>query len=82
MRLRLAAGAGLLLLGTAAQAADGDVPKPDRLVSIGLGAQVLPKFPGAKDVTVAPLPRIDIRHVGDPLHFGAPDQGRSAPCMR
>jgi outer membrane protein len=64
------------LLGTAAPAAErGDTPKPDLLVSIGLGAQVLPKYPGAADVAVAPLPRVDIRHVGDPLYIAAPDQG-------
>ena len=75
MMMRLALAAGLLLLGTAAQAADGDGSKPDRLITIGLGAQVVPKYPGADGVLVAPLPRVDIRHVGDPLHFGAPDEG-------
>lgn len=80
---RLAAGLGLLLLGTAAQAADSDnPPKPDRLVTIGLGAQVLPKYPGADHLLVAPLPRLNIRHVGDPLHFGAPDQGSGLGLLR
>jgi MipA family protein len=73
MMMRLA-GAGLLLLGTAAQAADGDAPKPDRLITVGLGAQVVPKYPGADKLLLAPLPRLDFRSVGDPLHFGAPDQ--------
>lgn len=76
--MRLAAGLALFLLGSAAQAADsGDAPKPDRLVTIGLGAQLLPKYPGADSMLVAPLPRLDIRRVGEPLHFTAADQGSS-----
>jgi outer membrane protein len=79
MMVRLA-GAALLLLGTAAQAADGEAgdgkaPKPDRLITVGLGAQIVPKYPGADNVLLAPLPRFDIRRVGDPIRFSAPDQG-------
>ena len=78
MRLWLAAGAGLLLLGTAAHAADsGDAPRRDRLVTVGLGAQISPKYPGADKYRLGPLPYFNIRNVGDPLRFGAPDQGTS-----
>src|SRR4051812_27667019 len=74
--IRLAAGIALVLAGTAAQAADEGAPRSrDRLVTIGLGAQITPKYPGADELLLAPLPRFDIRRVGEPLHFGAPDQG-------
>ena len=79
---RLAAGLVLVLTATAAQAADGDAPKRDWLVTVGLGAQILPKYPGADDVLIAPLPRLDIRKEGDPLHFGAPDQGSGIGLLR
>jgi outer membrane protein len=74
---RSAAVLVLLLLGSAAQAADdpAEAPSRGRIVTIGLGAQVAPKYPGADSIVIAPLPRFDLRHVGDPLHFGAPDQG-------
>ncbi|MDB5693021.1 MAG: hypothetical protein JWO81_2084 [Alphaproteobacteria bacterium] len=69
--------AAALLLCTAAQAQAGDDPPPgrDRLVTIGIGPQIFPKYPGADTYQLAPLPHFDIRHVGDPIHFSAPDQG-------
>jgi MipA family protein len=74
-----AAAAAFLLIGTAAQAADdaADQPKPDRLVMIGLGAQVTPKYPGADSLQPGPLPSLNLRRVGDPIIFAAPDQGTS-----
>ena len=77
MRGYAAAGLGLLLVGGAAQAADDDAPKRDLLVTVGLGAQVTPKYPGADSVELGPLPGISIRHVGDPVNFAAADQGSS-----
>jgi outer membrane protein len=80
MFIRTTAGAAaFFLIASAAQAADdpADQPKRDRLVTIGLGAQVTPKYPGADSMQVAPLPVVSLRHVGDPLNFSAPDQGTS-----
>ena len=71
-----AAALALFALGSAAQAADeGDGSKPDRLITIGLGAQATPKYPGADKLQLAPLPGISFRRVGDPLNFSTADQG-------
>jgi outer membrane protein len=75
---RLTAASALFLLASTAHAADGDgAVKRDRLVTIGLGAQVTPKYPGADSLQLAPLPGISLRYVGDPVNFAAADQGSS-----
>lgn len=45
-----------------------------RTVTVGAGAQVLPKFQGSDDYGFAPLPFFDLRPVGEPLRFGASDE--------
>lgn len=44
-----------------------------RRVRVGLGAQVVPTFPGADDVTVAPLVTVSIARGDNPFVFSAPD---------
>lgn len=63
-----AVAAALLLAGPAAAQ-----ERPARIVTIGLGAQVYPKFPGADSLGVFPMPIIDFRREGEPLPFEAAD---------
>ena len=44
-------------------------------VTVGGGAQVYPKYPGADEVGIYPLPIVDLRRRGAPLPFDAPDEG-------
>ena len=44
-------------------------------VSIGAGARVSPKYPGADALGFSPMPLIDLRPRGSPLEFEAPDEG-------
>ncbi|MGZ8998506.1 MAG: MipA/OmpV family protein [Allosphingosinicella sp.] len=75
---RASAAAALLLLspvGALAQDADEPPRKRDILVTIGLGAQAYPRFPGSEDLRLAPLPVFSFRKAGDPMGFEAPDEG-------
>jgi outer membrane protein len=45
------------------------------LLTLGGGAAVGPKYPGADNYGIGPLPIIDFRREGSPLPFHAPDQG-------
>jgi outer membrane scaffolding protein for murein synthesis (MipA/OmpV family) len=71
------AATGLLVVLSAPVAAQSDSGKPKRdlIVTIGAGAQVLPRYPGADEIQVTPLPIFGLRRDGDPLSFGAADQG-------
>jgi outer membrane protein len=44
-------------------------------VTIGLGAQTFPRFPGDDKLTVAPMPVFSLRKEGAPIPFEAPDEG-------
>lgn len=44
-------------------------------VSLGGGAQLYPKYPGADSLGVNPLPIFDLRRSGSPLSLEAPDEG-------
>ncbi len=74
LRALVFAGASAsFLLATPATAQDGG--GGDRIVSLGGGVQLKPKYPGADDLGLRPLPFIDIRREGDPLTFESPDEG-------
>jgi len=49
--------------------------EPDRYLSIGVGAQLLPSFPGGEDYKVGPLFTGFSRRAGDPIPFRTPDDG-------
>jgi outer membrane protein len=79
-RVLLIAGAALFTLCSAPAAAqdrdDEDDERPrGRIVTIGAGAQAYPKFPGADDLGVYPLPIVGIRRAGRPVPLEAPDEG-------
>lgn len=70
----LAGFATLSLLATVpALAQDGE--GRGHTVSIGGGVQAYPKYPGADEVGLNPMPIIDFRRQGAPLPFEAPDEG-------
>jgi outer membrane scaffolding protein for murein synthesis (MipA/OmpV family) len=55
--------------------AQGEEQEPDRMLSIGLGAQVLPSYPGSDDYEIGPLFTGFSRREGDPIPFRTPDDG-------
>jgi outer membrane protein len=76
--LRASAIAALLLLApvaASAQDAEEKPPKRDILVTLGMGAQATPRFPGSNDLKIGPLPVFDFRKDGEPITFEAPDEG-------
>jgi MipA family protein len=46
-----------------------------RTVTLGLGAQAYPKYPGADNYGIGPLPIFDIRRPGQPITFESADDG-------
>ena len=74
-RVAALAGAALSLLAAApASAQDEDVPR-GRIVTLGLGAQVGPQYPGADSYGIGPLPNFGLRRPGQPIRFGSVDDG-------
>ncbi len=45
-----------------------------RIVTVGIGAQVAPKFYGSEDYSIFPLPNFGLRREGAPVPFEAPDE--------
>lgn len=73
------AAAALLTLCAAPAAAQEDREDDDGgggyIVTIGAGAQAYPKFPGAEDLGVFPMPIVGFRRAGRPVPLEAPDEG-------
>jgi outer membrane protein len=67
--------AALSAISTPSLAQETAKPKRDLLVTIGGGASLSPRYPGADGPDVFPIPVFDIGHVGDPVEFEAPDEG-------
>lgn len=74
-RLPIAAGAFVATLLAAAPAAAQDERPGGRLVTVGAGVQAYPKFPGASDLGINPMPIVGIRRPGEPIRFEARDDG-------
>jgi len=76
-RLKLAAaiGAASLTLLAAGPASAQDEGGGGRTVTIGLGAQILNKYPGADTYSVFPMPIFGLRRRGAPLPFETQDEG-------
>ena len=74
-RTAFIAGAATLCLLTAVRAEAQETESRGRIVSLGGGIQLRPKYPGADEVGIGPLPFFDIRREGAPLTFEAPDEG-------
>lgn len=71
------AGAALLTLCAAPAAAQDDDSADDGgwIVTVGAGAQAYPKFPGADDLGIYPMPIVGLRRAGRPVPLEAPDEG-------
>ncbi len=59
---------------SAADLAPAPAPAP-LIVTLGLGPQVIPSFPGARTYRVWPIGTLAWRRQGDPIPFTAPDDG-------
>lgn len=46
-----------------------------RLITVGIGAQAYPIFPGSNELGIYPMPIIDVRRPGQRIKFEAPDEG-------
>jgi outer membrane protein len=76
-RYKLAAGIGAALLATLAAtpaSAEDEGPR-GWTVTIGAGAQTYPRYPGADNYGINPLPIFGLRRQGTPMPFEAPDDG-------
>lgn len=73
------AAAALLTLSAAPAAAqdrdDEDDGGGGRLVTVGAGVQAYPRYPGASDLGINPMPIFDLRRPGQSIKFEAPDEG-------
>lgn len=68
----------LLLAAAAAVTAAPALAQEDErplILSVGGGAQLLPRYPGADDYSLGPLVTGFIRREGDPIPFRTPDDG-------
>ena len=70
----LTGAAFLALIATPAAAQDDGSEDRDWIVSIGAGARVGPKYPGADNYGIGPLPIFGLRREGAPLPVEAPDE--------
>lgn len=71
-QIRACACALMVLMATTAEAQTGD--EPGRRIRIGLGAQAVPRYPGADEVLVQPFGDLSIGRVGQVFDFEAPDE--------
>jgi len=76
---RLTAGATLFiaLAGPAFAQDEPEESEPGRgwIVTIGAGAQADPRYPGADDLSIGPMPIVGFRREGVPIPLEAPDEG-------
>jgi len=64
------------LIGAAALALLSATPAAaQRTVTVGLGAQAYPQYPGADTYGIGPMPIFDIRRPGQPITFESADDG-------
>lgn len=83
-------GSALLFLACSAQAqsdprtqvSDDDQAQRDWLVTLSLGVRANPQYPGAGTLVIAPIPSFDIRRVGEPIPFQAPDESVGFGVLR
>ncbi len=71
--LAAALGAASLFVFAAAPAAAQE--SGGHTITLGLGAQALPQYPGADSYSIYPMPIFGLRREGAPMPFSAQDQG-------
>lgn len=82
MKHLLIAAAVMVPAWSAASAQDSDGPNDDLRVRVGLGAQVQPKYVGADDYRILPLPRVSFARGSNEFDAAAPDDSFSIPVFR
>ena len=82
-RLAALSGAAVLTLATAAPAfaQAADAPR-GRIVTLGIGPQVVPQYPGADSYTIAPFLIGGLRRPGEPIAFTSGDDSASIGLLR
>lgn len=72
-----------LLAALPAHAQEEAKPQKEPLrVRVGLGAQIVPKFPGAPDTKISPYPDFAIARGSEAFEFEAPDEPFGFPVVR
>jgi outer membrane protein len=74
-RLVALSGATFLTLSAPVPAFAQDEAPRGRIVTVGIGAQAGPKFPGADSYGIGPLPLFSLRRPGQPVTFESLDDG-------
>ncbi len=82
--LRLAAltGAAVLAICVATPAFAQDEAPRGRIVTLGIGAQTYPQYPGGDSYGIAPLPIVNLRRPGEPIAFNSADDGAGFGLLR
>ena len=83
--IRTLATAALLaaLCGAPAYAQSDERPEKEPLrVRVGVGAQIVPKFPGSSEVHVSPYPDFAVTRGDDPFPFESPDESFGFTVLR
>jgi len=82
-RLAALSGAAFLTLASAAPAfaQDADAPR-GRIVTLGIGPAVAPKYPGADSYGLGPFPIFGLRRPGEPIAFSSGDDSASLALLR
>jgi outer membrane protein len=75
LRLAVAAGIFAISFPLASPALAQNAEGGGRIISLGGGVNLSPKFPGSDEIGISPLPYFDIRREGSPMTFEAPDEG-------
>jgi outer membrane scaffolding protein for murein synthesis (MipA/OmpV family) len=73
LRTAAVSGAACLIFLTAPAAAQEE--SGGHTITVGLGAQALPQYPGADSYTIYPMPIFGFRRQGAPMPFVAQDEG-------
>ena len=75
LRPLAAAAFGLALAAASPATAQNGDGERDWIVTLGAGARVMPKYPGADEYGFGPMAIFGLRREGDPLPIEAPDEG-------
>jgi MipA family protein len=82
-RLAALSGAAFLTLTAAAPAfaQDNEAPR-GRIVTLGIGPQAYPRYPGADSYGIGPFPIVGLRRPGQPIAFSSGDDSASIALLR
>jgi outer membrane protein len=82
-RLAALSGPAFLILAAAAPAfAQDDEAPRGRIVTLGIGPQIYPQYPGADSYGIGPFPIVGLRRPGEPISFSSGDDSASLALLR